>query len=386
MPGYNNSTNRDGEHTFRGLHLLLRIIFAVYLFTYFYCLQSPLLSLAQHQLSKGVTSFHPLIGSCIATVVLLIVQIGVQRRVAFRSHAYVLSFVPSAILAVLPTAFTPETSISILVVSLLVFLFWLLLCFGRGNLLKLFTFDTQVTTAGRICRHLVLFSLVFMYMGLCSHHSEMLASEVKASKHLSKGEYLEAFGTSQNTMSSSPRLIALKAFAATHLPGGLGERLFTLPLPQGGSDILLMDVNDTLSCLFSPVKIYQELAATPQENERVQEFLHRAVTADTLSNFLLRDYLLSACLLDKDLDSFVQHLPSYRTKEDTTALPRHYEEALLLYNTLHGKRNEIHSSSNLQEHFQKFNRALRQCSDSTCRANKLRNEFAKTYWWYYYCS
>lgn len=380
------STNKN-EHAFRGVQILLRVVFAGLLFVYFYCLQSPLLALGQHQLSKGQTAYHPFIGSLVLTGVLMFVQHWVQRFVRFRSHAYVLSFVPSAVLAVMPTAFTPETSVSVLVASVSVLVLLGGLCLGRGNLLMLFSDGSPLTTAGRISRHLTLLVLVTLYMGLCSHNSERISSEIRTSIYLSDSAYSKAFQTQQNCSYTSPKLLSLKAFAAAHLSGGMGQRLFTLPLSEGESAWLLPAVDDTLSTLFSPCVVYDELKQTPQGGENNVTFLQRICAVDSLSTPMARDYLLCAYLLDRDLEAFVDALQQFSMMEsatnDSVSLPHHYEEALMLYNYQHGKSFANHSEA-MQESFHDFCQIYRRYSEPVKRTNMLVKNFPTTYWCYYY--
>ena len=92
------------------VHAVVRVLFAVFLFFYFLYSQAPLISLAQHQLSKGQTFYSPFVGAVVLTLLLCGLQRLVCRFIRFRRNYYILTFFPSASIAVLLTAFTPETN------------------------------------------------------------------------------------------------------------------------------------------------------------------------------------------------------------------------------------------------------------------------------------
>lgn len=71
-------------------------------------------------------------------------------------------------------------------------------------------------------------------------------------------------------------------------------------------------------------------------------------------NKVTADYLLSGYLLDKNLDSFVREITRHYAVNDSVSLPKHYEEALLLYTHLHSTPYIIYKNDVLNADFQDY--------------------------------
>jgi hypothetical protein len=116
---------------------------------------------------------------------------------------------------------------------------------------------------------------------------------------------------------------------------------------------------------------------------------------DTLTQLLTENpanrtayqYGMASLLLSKNLDNFVRMFDAYHQR-NFARIPRHYEEALLLFETLRrqpadapGRVVSPESRTQLQEFLQMFRQAG---ADKTATRSALRKRFGSTYFYYYF--
>jgi hypothetical protein len=96
---------------------------------------------------------------------------------------------------------------------------------------------------------------------------------------------------------------------------------------------------------------------------------------------------MASLLLAKNLDNFVRMFDTYHQR-NFTRIPRHYEEALLLAQTLRkqpaeGSQRAI--SPEVRTQLQEFLQMFRQGGgDQTASRSALRKKFGSTYFYYYF--
>lgn len=93
------------------------------------------------------------------------------------------------------------------------------------------------------------------------------------------------------------------------------------------------------------------------------------------------DYALCACLIDKQLDRFVHLLPKYYPSTDN--LPRHYREALVLYNHLRANPALVYHDDVMDTDYRDLKQLERQYSDRRARQMAVFQQYEKTYWYYF---
>ena len=132
------------------------------------------------------------------------------------------------------------------------------------------------------------------------------------------------------------------------------------------------------SCLFD------------KENQRRIDF-NRSITEknELFSDFALRtrrkaacDYLLTACLLDKNLNQFA--LIVRQLYADIRSLPKHYREALILYTHLRSNPVIIYKDDVLDADFKDFQELDKKFSDKNMQRNAVQQVYGNTYWYYYF--
>ena len=71
------------------------IVFLTFSFVWLYCFQADVLAAAQHVLSKGLTSYKPLVGALLITLVLQVLQLIVYALTRLRKRSHALTYLPS---------------------------------------------------------------------------------------------------------------------------------------------------------------------------------------------------------------------------------------------------------------------------------------------------
>ena len=95
-----------------------------------------------------------------------------------------------------------------------------------------------------------------------------------------------------------------------------------------------------------------------------------------------RDYKYLSRLIDRDLDGFVGYLKNDSVSVDS--LPKHYREALTLYNHLRTVPVLEYSSPEMDTDFKDFQDLLKKNPNKVLRENAMRDSYGNTYWFYYY--
>ena len=112
------------------------------------------------------------------------------------------------------------------------------------------------------------------------------------------------------------------------------------------------------------------------------EYLRRVAHADTLGT-PVRDYYLSALLLDRQVVDFETELVAMYGNYSPDSLPKHYREALILLAEFSDDFELVLESDTLFTQFERLKDVERQYDDALVRNNYVRKEFGRTYWWYY---
>lgn len=371
------------KETPRWVRIFSCVLFGAYAFTYIYAFQADALALTQHMLSGGQTQFNPLVGSCVITLLALGLQGLLQRLLPFRGGLYPLSFIPSAVFLVLLTAFTPSVSYGAIAAAVAALLAWMAFFFFLSRPRK----QPLSTVPGLVTFNVTVGSLlgVLIFIGLAGQTNDVWHYELKTARYLNEGEYDKALSVGERSLATSPVLTALRAFAMSHEPEGLGGHLFERPLPVGGAAVLFLERGDTARMLFPADSLYAYLGKAPQKGEAPQRYFERVAKTHRKYAYRTpaRDYWLCSLLLEKQLDRFAKELPLFYEVNDSIDLPRYYAEALFLYNRLRTKPVVLYNNAAIAANFRDFVEMEKQYPDHTVRSNKLWHTYGETYFWYY---
>jgi hypothetical protein len=134
-----------------------------------------------------------------------------------------------------------------------------------------------------------------------------------------------------------------------------------------------------------PDSVYALIGAKPEPEESVSHFIERAMQNDTVSNNVTREYYFASLLLDKKLSEFKDALFG-RYGKTIDKLPKHYREALMLYEYVADSTEVVSFSVNddaMRKRMEDFRAEEAKHADPVVRGNYIRRYYGDTYWWYF---
>lgn len=381
------------------VRLLCAALFILFSFFWLYYFQADTIAVAQHGLSDGKTHYERGVGAVIITAVLYILHLLVYAVVRLSRRTHALTYLPSMMmLAFISSVSHPFSWGAWYWAGPLVLVLWGVTVWLARKMLP-FSDDVKEDT-GLFSRRSWLNMLQMAGMMLCV----VAVSDTNAVNHfkahaevaLQTARPEEATRVGERSMETDESLTMLRVFALSR-QGLLGERLFTYPvsgssldmLPLQGSKSRLMLLADTVLWDYFGLRPDSIVARAEAQGSHLgiyggqlntRQYLDSLMT-DTLATSAWQDYLLTGSLIDRRLDSFVVQLPRYYPLH-ADSLPRHYREALLLYQQ-RCDSTFTYADSLLLSEWQEFAAAdtlYSRRSERIIRSDDHRH----TYWYYYF--
>ena len=352
----------------------------IFIFLYIYCYQTPVLTFAQHVLSKGVTVYHPFVSAVIITVVAWIIQIATLSMTKLQGIAYSLTFVPSMLAVALLTAVVPEGTEGVAMrnwtwatpIILLIYVF-VVHIMRQWSMVNAVSKQPYVVACCNLCISLVMMLCVSM----AGNHDEMFHKRIKAEKMMIDMEYgniaanafqgggimrsigWKSIGDREEVRyEKTDTTLSLIRYIALGKMGLLPEKIFTQPFMGDRGSL----------CMMKNVKPYLFK----------KELLSRRRNAD---------YYLCAFLAEGDLDRFAKGIKKIWGGRDSLScdsLPRHYREAMVLYQHHRSKPIVKCSDAVMERDFADMRKIITDNADEKKRLFILRKTYGNTYWFYYY--
>ncbi len=366
------------------VRVICAVLFLVFTFLYLFDYQADILAVTQHVLSKGQTHYNRAVGAILITLVLWLIQIGVFAASKLKSYFHALTYLPSLLLLGVITDVSPQVDTECYLGH------WLwgfpLLMVGYAGLVWLAKqFETihaqdHGQSGIRLMWVNLLIMVLLMLMTCCIgctakvFHHRMKLEMALLNRH---PEIVSKVGDDEQKTDSSLTFLRIWCLSKTHQ---LGESLFEYPL-VGGSDAMLPN-GSSVKLMMVPEKwLYKELGVVFTTKLKPIDYLiklHENRWATPLSH----DWLLCAFLLDGDLDHFVEALPKYYNIKKS--LPKHYEEALVLYTHLKSQPRIIYHEAVMDADYEDYQDMRSKAPNAQLRYSTLRDSYGKTYWFYYH--
>lgn len=378
---YSNIQTRKAAQV---LPVICATCFIFFAFIYVYLFQSDFISQEQYYYSHGVTSYNPLLGAIIITLLLTFVGGLLTRFLTFPLRCLALAWVvPSYLLGLLCSLSFPELgsdneSRPIWFLFLLPFLYLIVvyLCHVYRD-----TSNEYKSTSAYLAPNLFILFLSFVMVIYFGNSHDNFHHELRYAQMIEEGKWDEAMDAMHDA-EPTPKLNQLKVYVLT-CKGQLGESLFSYPLCFG-SQTMLRSRQDS-SWVFTPErKIYNTLGMAPAAGSQMstKRFAQLAFERDTTGNRQIADFLLTTCLMDKDLDRFAYYYP--HVYDSISCAPRYFREAAVLYNRKHPDaclqvRDDV-SETNCQD----FLHLMNSNKSADDRFYICRDMYADTYWFYYF--
>lgn len=373
------------------IRFTLSVFFILFTFFYLYHIQGDLLAEAQFVFSKGVTTYHKLIGAVIITAVLYLMQWVVNLLTHVPNRWYAVTFFPSfltlTVLTDINTDILDHFSFGnwTWLYPLLMVVFIILMVF-LSNMHSENSDTSDATMATFLWPNYATMVAMIVISASIQGTDDVYHYELRTESYIMEGKYKEAAEVGANSLATSPRLTELRAFALSK-EGHLADSLFTYPLDGVGKQLIL--IGDSMSHRrFSYQDICKDLGAMCGNNIHTgMGYLRVMMATDTLKRKetqRINDYYLCSLLLDKKLYTFADSLMSMYIFSDSLTnkykdMPRAYREAAVL-----AQNNLVdYIDEEMEGRYNAYCKLRDSHTDATARRNYLRREFGKTYWWYY---
>ena len=367
------------------IRIVCAVLFCIFTFIYLFSYQTDVLAVAQHVLSEGQTHYSRFVGAFLITLVLYLLQLGVSSIVKLSKSTHALTYFPSLLLLAFLTSIDSkiDQGVSIgawawwLPISLVLFI---LVC-RFAKILQLYESSSYGLGifSPSLWINLLTMVILFFFVGMIGNTDTAFHYRLKVERFLSQGRYEDALKVGKKSLVRDSSLTMLRAYALSR-QNKLPDALFQYAI-CGGAESLLPDGKNVKAYLFDTNEIYDYLGKMIVTRKTSPKIYLNTIKKHRLDKLPARDYFLCGYLLDKNLNAFSEDIAKYYDLKEE--LPRHYSEAIIVYNYLH-KSNPIKYENDVVEaDYQDYQKLTKQISNNTEMKNKLRDVYGNTYWYYY---
>ena len=371
------------------IRLMCAIVFLTFSFVWLYCFQADVLAAAQHVLSKGLTSYKPLVGALLITLVLQVLQLIVYALTRLRKRSHALTYLPSMMALAMITNINSNVESGYALgawwVVLLIIVVWVLLVLAARALQAV---EPDAEPKGFFSRpmwiNMLTMALLIIVVVAISNSNAVFHYRMRAESRLMSGDFEGALQMGDKSLESDADLQMIRMYALSRT-GELGERLFAYPV-SAHSEAMLPVEGKSKFVMYPTDSLYKFLGARPKGEMTTDRYLELMQRRDSLDDRHIADYQLCGLLLDKRIDDFVRLLRRYYTEGDTLVidrLPKHYREAMTLYTHLRSKPVVVYHNNVMDEDWKNLQELEAKYSDPTERMGKVEEQYRGTYWYYY---
>ena len=379
-----NYSKHDKDGSTITIRVMCAIVFVLFAWGWLYDYQADALAMTQHVLSGGLTHYNRIVGAVIITVVLIIVQLMINRSIKLHKRFHALTYGPSMLMLAILTAISQtidkeEPVVYSLCLVIILAVIWVgLIFFARmyDNLEKELMFPLFSRS---MWMNMLIMVVMIIFVAWIGNTNAVFQYRMKVEGNLKRGDYHKALKVGKNSLESDADLLMLRMYALARCEE-MGEHLFEYPITGNSSDIL--PTNGKTKMLLCPTdSLYRFMGARPAVAMEPQRYLAMLQRRDSVNNKAIADYLLCGFLLEKKLDSFAQAVADYYTLD--AHLPKHYREALTLY--MHSRSNPLVSFKVpvMEEDYTNYQELKKQYQDPMEQKTRVSEEYRGTYWYFF---
>ncbi len=364
-------------------NVVCTIVFVAFTFLYVYCFQGDMLAYAQYVLAEGATTYNTLVGALIITAVLFLLSM-LSASVLSKNLSYLCSLrhVPSLLVLAAMTDINVvhEGEKNVFgytwLLSLVIFIaVFLLNSFSRN----IFVSDTGKNATVRcLWNNLVLLFVMCFYTVACGNTSKLDHMTIRSEQMMTAGEYEKVNEMLSLSSVNTKELTAVKAFSEANA-SHLGDNFFRPYITRESSSLLPM--RPERMHMFPVDRIYKALGGIPSRGMTIRQYLGIMDHHGTLTP-MGKDYLLTACLMDRDLDAFASYCKKWNITADH--MPKNFTEAMALYTRLGKDTVSTYRDTAVEADLTRFMQIKKEHPDKTLCENAVRDAYADTYWFYYF--
>lgn len=234
----------------------------------------------------------------------------------------------------------------------------------------------------------VILLLLALFMGIGAAATDVDHYELQTARLLRNGHHKRALEVGKQSLATTPRLFALRCFAMSGTKGGLGNTLFSQPLPAQTSSTCLLLPDDARQALLLPTdSLRNKLGGTSSHaDETAVNYFRRCAYAAGAHPGTAADYYLCALLLDRRIDQFARDIRTFygHALDGHGRLPHYYAEALVMYTRMRTTPAVIYHDSSIEANLHDFSEMGDTIASPVARCNLLRRSYGDTYWWYFH--
>lgn len=370
--------------------IICGILFVSFSFVYLYLFQGEVMRLVFDTCFQGRFSYSPFWGAVILTLALCIIRWLFNKVTRFRGSWLAFSYLPAyCILSFLTCVHPTEGVVDGKAFSMGFSGIWIAVvayvaigCWYRKFLYRR-SYGVRNKLTETLLPNLIVVIMGSYATGFVGNDNVLLHHELAVAQYIRVGEFEKALGVGQKSLHNSHTLTALRAFALSNIDS-LGQRLFCYPQGYGADGLFLNEgQGDASSVSDENLQVYLgcELRHT---DEPAVEYLQRLYSEDSCASAKVIDYYLCALLLEKRLEEFYNVLLSSYA-DQSSPLPRHYQEALLAYGQLTGNEPAMFAKcgEDIKARHRAFIDLQKEYQEPLHQSNYTRRRFGDTYWWYY---
>ena len=362
------------------------VCFFLFSFLWLYEFQADVLAIAQHVLSHGVTQYSRTVDAILITIVLYILQRCIAHITKLSRRSYALTYFPSMLILAVVSDVNSDIDQHFSFdawswVFPLLLLIWGVCVWFAHRVMLLGLDDGNETGVVSKVLWLNLLQMVVMMLGVgvVGNSNAVFHYSAHAETALMNNDFEEALRVGDKSLETNERLTMLRVFALSK-KGKLADELFHYPVVGTSETLLPMRVKPQI---FSEDSIWKHLGARCLKTVD-SEFYYERMERDTLGTAAMADYRLCGYLINRDLKSFVKMLPRYYEIADSLPLPRHYKEALVLYQHQTAHPVLVFHDAVLAEDWANLQQLKAQYPTEPERQYRVFDNYQKSYWYYYY--
>lgn len=361
------------------------IVFCVFSFIYLFFYQDDLLTMEQHILSGGLTKYNATAGALIITVLLMLVQQGLDGATNKSIKVPALTYFPSAILLAILTDISPDVDNGYQFGKWAWLTPILTVLFCAIAYISAYTKESkeqqsEQSALQKLWINMIVIAAYLLFICTAANNNRAFHTRMEIENLVANGQYKNALKIRSINADNDSSTTMLKAYALAK-EGMLGERLFEYK-PYGGSAALLPNGKSVKFMIGNKKDIFRFIAE-PSVQEMSPIKYMTWMKEHGYAKKPLRDYLLCAYLLDKRIDSFIEEL-SKEKDVNYSKLPKHYKEALILYNHIRSTPIIEYKDNVMDADYQDMIATARKCPDKTTANATTDKAYGNTYWYYYY--
>ena len=377
------------------LRFTCAIVFLSFSFLWLYRFQADVLAAVQHVLSGGMTKYHPLLGAVLITVVLQLLQLLVYTFFPLTNRGHALTYFPSMLVLALVSTISTDLSESYTwgwrwIWVILALVAWVGVCLVVRYIQNVEPDkNAQVFFSRPMWINMLVMFLMMIGVAALGNTNAVFHYRMRAETCLLEGDYQGALDVGRKSLESDIHLQMIRMYAMAK-QGELGERLFHYPI-VGSSSVMLPTSSESSFVRYPVDSLYRAFGAKPARKMLPMTYLDLIAVRTGFSNqsgmsVAAKDYILCGLLIDRNLDEFVERLPLYYTvgdSLDTRHLPKHYREALTLYNHLRRHPKVLYRQAVMEEDYNNLRELKKKYPNDTERKGKVEDIYGNTYWYYY---